>query len=272
MATEVSAPRSPVAAFLVQARVRAPRWTAAAWGAIAVTTLFVAITCWWLSQDHSIPTFDAGFHLIYLQAVYHELSAGHLIKAFTVSERYPPLAYLIGSLGLAIGGVGVTPPIIAENLVFVPLLALGCYQVGKRAFGPTAGLLAVVFALGSPLATAQFHVFMVDAPETAMVAVSIWLIIATENFSRVGMSALAGLAVGLGMLTKEPLVFFVAGVLGVSFVRLILAMLREGWQKWHGLAAFVVVALVVALPWYIGQYSIVHTTASYSIIAANHPQ
>jgi hypothetical protein len=272
MATDISLPRSPVGAALVRARVRAPRWSPEAWGAIGVTALFLVITCWWLTQDRSIPTFDAGFHLSFVQRVYRELSAGHILKAFQVEEPYPPFAYLIGSLGMAIGGVNVDSPIIAENLFFVTLLALGCYQVGKRAFSPAAGLLAVVFALGSPLAIAQFHVFMIDAPETAMVAVSVWLILASEGFTRVGVSAVAGLAVGLGMVTKEPFAFFIVGVLGVTIVRVVLAWIRDGSLRWQGLAAFAIVALVVAGPWYIQFYTLVNHVASVSVGAANHPQ
>jgi 4-amino-4-deoxy-L-arabinose transferase-like glycosyltransferase len=167
-------------------------------------------------------------------------------------------------LGISIGGVGVASPIIAQNVVFVPLLALGCYQVGRLAFGELAGLLAVVFTLGSPLIAAQFHVFMIDAPETAMVAVSVWLILASERFSRLGVCALAGLAVGLGMLAKEPFVFFVAGPLAVT-------VLRGGWRAWRGLLAFALVALAVALPWYAHEFSRVHELGSGAINAANGP-
>ncbi len=269
MATEISLRRLPIDAVLTRARVRAPSWTAPAWGAIATTTLFVAITCWWLSIDRSIPVFDAGLHLHLVQDVYSALRAGHLGTAFTISKPYPPFTYLIGALGLAVGGIAVAPPILAENLVFVPLLALGCYQIGKRAFGPPAGLLAVGFALGSPLVIAQFHVFMVDAPETAMAAVSIWLIIASEGFSRVGMSALAGLAVGLGLLTKEPLIFYVAGILAVAAVRAVLAFLDEGEVRWRGVLAFSAVLLAIALPWYIDQYSTVNGLVTQGVNTAN---
>ena len=272
MATDISLPRTSVGAVLVRARVRAPRWSPEAWGAIGVTTLFLVITCWWLTQDSSIPTFDAGFQLSFAQRVYRELGAGHILKAFQLVQPYPPFVYLIGSIGMAIGGVGVASPIIAENLFFVTLLALGCYHVGKRAFGPAAGLLAVVFALGSPLAIAQFHVFMLDAPEAGMVAVSVWLILASEGFTRVGVSALAGLAVGLGMVTKEPFAFFIAGVLGVTIVRIVLAWVRDGSLRWRGLAAFAIVALAVAGPWYIQFYSLIHHVASVSVAAAGHPQ
>src|SRR5580704_15724121 len=218
MASEITAPRLRARATPL-ARLAELGWPAPAWGAIGVTVLFIGITCWWLTQDRSIPIFDAGLHLNLALNVHQELAAGNLGEALTLSVPYPPFAYLIGSLGIALGGVGVAPPILAENLVFATLLALGCYKVGRLAFGPLAGLLAVVFAFGSPLIAAQFHVFMTDAPETAMVAVSVWLVIASEGFTKLRTCALAGVAVGLGMLTKEPFPVFVVGVCLVTLVR-----------------------------------------------------
>lgn len=249
MASEVTAPRVRARAAPL-ARLAELGWPAPAWGAIGVTTLFIGITCWWLAQDRSIPIFDAGLHLNLALNVQKELAAGNLGTALTLSVPYPPFAYLIGSLGITIGGVGVAPPILAENLVFVTLLALGCYKVGRLAFSPLAGLLAVVFALGSPLIAAQFHVFMTDAPETAMVAVSVWLVIASEGFTKLRTCAVAGVAVGLGMLTKEPFPIF---VLGVGLVTL----WRGGRRAWPGVAVFAAIALTLALPWYIHEHSLI---------------
>jgi hypothetical protein len=233
-------------------RIARPSWSAPAWGAIGVTGLFLAITCWWLTQDRTIPVYDAGLHLSYAITVRRELAAGHLLRALTLTRPYPPFAYLVGSLGIVLGGTDVAALVLAENIVFVPLLALGCYRVGRLAFGPVAGLLAVVFALGSPLIIEQLHVFMTDAPETAMVAVSVWLIIATEGFSRLKTCALAGLAVGLGMLTKEPFAIFVVGIVGVTAV-------RGGLSAWRGFAVFAAIALAIALPWYIHELPQIRT-------------
>lgn len=235
-------------------------WTGQAWGAIGTTALFLGITCWWLTQDRSIPIFDAGLHLTGAFYVYENLDAGHFVHALTLTSPYPPLVYLVGDLGITVAGIGVAPPIIAENFVFVPLLALGCYHVARLAFNRTAGLLAVVFALGSPLITSQFHVFMIDAPETAMVAVSIWAILATDGFTRVGISALAGLAVGLGLLTKEPFVFFVAAPVAVTAI-------RGRQQAWRGLLAFALVALVVIAPWYGHEFTHVKALGSAALNA-----
>ncbi|HST55850.1 MAG TPA: glycosyltransferase family 39 protein [Solirubrobacteraceae bacterium] len=229
-------------------RVRWPRWSASAWGSITTVVLFLTITCWWLTQDRGLPIFDAANHLTVALYVHDVLKAGDLHHALFPQGPYPPLVTLIGALGAFIGGYDVAPPIIAQNLLFVPLLALGCYHTGRLAFGHVAGFLAVVFALGSPLIIVQFHVFMIDAPETAMVAVSVWAILASERFSRVGVSALAGLAVALGLMTKEPYAFFVVGIVGATTI-------RGGRGCWRGLATFTAVVLVVALPWYIYDFS-----------------
>lgn len=232
------------------ARLAELGWPAPAWGAIGVTALFIGITWWWVSVDHTIPIYDAGLHLSLGLGVYHALSAGRIVAALTLTAPYPPFAYLVGSLGILIGGIGIPSMVIAENMVFATLLALGCYKVGRLAFSPLAGLLAVVFALGSPLIAAQFHVFMTDAPETAMVAVAVWLIIATQGFSKLRMCVVAGVACGLGMLTKEPFPIFVIGVVLVTAV-------RGGRPSWRGLALFGVIALTLALPWYITELSVI---------------
>jgi hypothetical protein len=243
---------------------RVTQWTGPAWGAIGVTLSFVAITCWWLTQDHSIPVFDAGLHLGLALTVHTELAAGHVAKALTLSLPYPPFSYLVGALGVAVGGVNVASPIIAENVVFVPLLALGCYRIGRMAFGPMAGLLAVVFALGSPLITAQFHVFMTDAPETALVAASVWALLATDGFTRVGTCAMAGVAVGLGMLTKEPFILFVAGPVLVTAI-------RGRSRALEGLLVFALIASAIALPWYIHEFSQVKSLGTGVVAAGGNP-
>jgi 4-amino-4-deoxy-L-arabinose transferase-like glycosyltransferase len=225
-------------------RVAVSQWSGCAWGAIGATTAFIALTCWWLTQDRSIPIYDAGDHLETAFLFHQMLKSGELLGPLNHESPYPPFAPLVGAVGVFIGGVHVAPPIIAENLVFVSLMVLGCYQTGRLLFGSRAGLLAAVFVLGSALLAAQFHVFMLDAPEAAVVAVSIWLILACDDFSRVGIAGMAGLAVGVGLVTKVQYPGFVAGILAV-------ALLRGGWRNRRGLVTFAAVAVVVAGPWYI---------------------
>jgi 4-amino-4-deoxy-L-arabinose transferase-like glycosyltransferase len=220
------------------------RGNAPAWGAIGATAGFIALTCWWLTQDRSIPIWDAGDHLRTALEFHDMLAAGNLLGPLTQHSVYPPLTQLVGAIAAFVGGVSVAAPIIGENLVFVSLLALGCYQTGRLAFGPLAGMFAVLFVLASPLVISLFHVFLLDAPVAALVAVSVWLIIESQDFSRVGVSAVAGLAVGLGMNVKVQFAPFVVGLI-------LVVLLHGGWRNWRGFAAFALVALAVGLPWYV---------------------
>ena len=224
--------------------LRVSSWSVYAWGAIGLTTIFLAITAWWLTQDRSIPIYDAGTQLETALRYHNMLQAGNLLGPLNFKNVYPTLAHLVGAVAALIGGMSVAAPIVGENLVFVPLLALGCYQTGRLLFGPAAGMLAVLFVLGSPLVISMFHVFLLDGPLTALVAVSVWLVLASEDFSRPGVAALAGLTVGLGMNVKVQFALFLAGLL-------VIVLLRGGWRNWRGLVAFAVVALAVGLPWYI---------------------
>jgi 4-amino-4-deoxy-L-arabinose transferase-like glycosyltransferase len=223
-------------------------WSAYAWGAIGAATVFIALTCWWLTQDRSIPIYDAGDHLEVALSFHQMLKDGDLLGPFRFESPYPPFAMTIGALSVFVGGVDLATPIIGENLIFVSLLTLGCYQTGRLLFGPKAGMLAAIFVLGSDLLTAQFHVFMIDAPEAAIVAVSIWLILACEDFSRVGVAGVAGLAVGIGLVTKVQYPSFVMGIV-------LIALLRGGWRNRRGLLTFAAAALVVGAPWYLDHLS-----------------
>lgn len=227
-------------------------WSGWAWGTIAATVAFIALTCWWLTQDRSIPIYDAGDHLETAFIFHQMLASGELLGPLNHESPYPPLGPLVGAFAVFIGGVDVAPPIIGENLVWVPLLTLGCYQTGRLLFGAKAGMLAAILILGSSLLIAQLHVFMLDAPEAALVAMSVWLLLACEDFSRVGFSAAAGLAVGLGLAEKVQYPGFVAGLVAFALLR---ALLRSGWRNQRGLVAFVALAAVVGVPWYVDHLS-----------------
>jgi 4-amino-4-deoxy-L-arabinose transferase-like glycosyltransferase len=226
------------------ARVGAPRLSVYASATIAATLAFIGLTCWWLTQDRSIPIYDAGDHLETALVFHQMLASGNLLGPFEFESPYPPFALMIGALSVFVGGVRLAAPILGENLVFVPILTLGCYQTGRLLFGPKAGMLAAICVLGSDLLIAQFHVFMLDAPEAAVVALSIWLILACEDFSRVGVAGAAGLVAGVGLVTKVQYPPFVMGIV-------LMALLRGGWRNWRGLLAFAAAALIVGVPWYV---------------------
>jgi hypothetical protein len=211
---------------------------------IAGIVAFIAVTVWWLTQDDRVQDWDNGYHTLISFGIHDQLAAGNLTGWFTEFNTYPPLVHLIGAVGVFIGGKSPMSVIIASNIVFVPLMAVSCYGIGRLAYGRSAGLLAGLFALGTPIFVSQMHEFMIDPPEAAMVAASVWAILASRRFERVGIAAAAGVAVGLALMTKQTSVIFLVGLVAV-------ALLRGGWRNWRGLLAFLVIAAAISLPWYL---------------------
>lgn len=246
--------------------LRARRWSGWAWGAIAVVAAFIAITCWWLSRDRGVPFGDAASHLNTVVAYHDLLRAGDFGALLHRSGFYPPATFVTGAVATLVGGLDASAPVIGENLVYASLLALGCYQTGRLVCGPAAGFLAVVFALGCPLLIEQLHVFMLDAPEAALVALAVWLILASERFTRLGTAAAAGVAVGVGMASKEQFPLFVIGLLVVVLAR------ERGWRNARGILLFAACAAVVAAPWYVANLSQLGTYASAGLGNFNLPE
>jgi 4-amino-4-deoxy-L-arabinose transferase-like glycosyltransferase len=218
-------------------------------GLVAAIVGFLVVSAWWLASDSSILDWDSGRHVNYTWAMRDALWSGDLLAPFTQtpnpSNPYPPLLYLVGTAGMAIGGRdSVDAAMAAMNFVFVPLLALGCWGAARLAYGSLAGVLAAVFALGTPFIASAFHLYVLDAPQAAMVAVTVWLLLASRRFERVGTSALAGLAGAGAMLVKPTSVIFLAGVF-------VVVLARGGWRQPRGLAAFLAAGAVLAAPWYL---------------------
>lgn len=230
---------------------------------------FIAISAWWVFDDTRVPNGDAGRHMViawnYLQA----LGDGHLsapLKSALVidDEFYPPVVHLVGVAGAAVAGYDERSLMLADNLVFVPLLALGTYGAGSVVFDRRAGLLAVLFVLGMPILISQFHVFMLDAPLLALTAVSVWLLLVSNRFERLGISALAGLAVGLGTMTKVTFPLFVLGLIAVM-------LLRGGWRNWHGVVVFAAVAVLVSQPWLLFHWDLLRDRADRATAGPTSP-
>jgi hypothetical protein len=235
----------------------------AAW-VVAATLISIGVTIWWLANDSRVPSWDPGAH-IYRSLQYADaFRAGDLTEWFTSYQTpgYPPLVYLLGAAVSLTVGDTVTRFVLADVIVFLPLLALGTYQAGKLAYGARTGAFAAIFVLGSPLVIAQSHVFMLDMPQTAMTAVAIWLLLASQRFDRNGYALGAGLVFGLGMLTKNIFSIMLLGLLVVM-------VLRGGWRRPKGIALFVLGVAVTGLPWYLAHFDGLLTYALAGSVAGS---
>jgi hypothetical protein len=227
------------------------------------TAAFVGISVWWLLYDQRLPGGgDPGRHLSTVLG-YGELLAdfdlvglltaqpggsGTVSDVFAPSpERgffYPPLVRWIGAVPAALGLTVEDWGTIAINLIFVPMLASGCYLVGRLTYGRLAGMLAAIFALGAPMVLNLFHVFLIDAPLAGVIAITVWALLASDRFRDRRMSVLAGALAGVGLMVKTTAPIFLVGPVLVMLV-------GGGWRWWRNFALAGVALLVVAGPWHL---------------------
>jgi 4-amino-4-deoxy-L-arabinose transferase-like glycosyltransferase len=203
----------------------------------------LALAGWWLATDSGVLDTESGRHVQRAWDGFNAMRNGDALWFFGDGTEYPPLLYVIASAGAVLGGLHVDALVAAQDVFAIPALGLGCYGAASVAYGRIAGLVAAVVALGMPIMGSVFHMFLIDTTQAAAAALALWGILACDRFSRVGVSALAGAAVGLGMLSKQNFPLFVAGPLLVIF-------LRGGWRHWRGLLVFAAVAALLTATWY----------------------
>lgn len=231
-------------ARLEAARAALGRVSPEAWGAVALSVLFVLSSLVWLGLDTRPPDNDGTKHVLIAYGYRSAIESGDLLAPLTQFNAYPPLVHLVGAIGTWIAGQGVNQLIMTSNVVFAPMLALSCYGIGSLAFNRRAGLLAAAFALATPMVFSQFHNFMVDPPLTALVALTVWMLLASRRFERRGYAIATGVAAGLGMMTKSVFPVFLLGPV-------LVVLARGGWRQGRNILWAAVPLLVLALPWYL---------------------
>jgi hypothetical protein len=244
--------------------VRRTSWEA--WVLWACAVAFIGVSAWWLTQDTRAPDYDSGFHM-YSAFLYHRaMAGGNVALPFISYDSYPPLVHVLGAIAIFIAGMHPMALILSSNVVFVPLLAFACYGTGKIIAGRRAGLLAGVFALGFPMFVSMMHLYDLDPPQAAMVAVSVWGVLASRRFEVLNLSLAAGIACGLALMTKQTSVVFLGGFL-------VCVIARGGWRNRGGLLIFSLAIFDVAGIWYLLHFrQLTGTLTSIGGLAPNSVQ
>lgn len=174
---------------------------------------------------------------------------------FRPSGYYPPLVPVFTAFWYLFLGTSSVVAILS-NLVFIGVLLFSTYALGATLFDRNIGLLSAVFVATFPIILQHSVVYMLDLPLTALVALGIWLVVKTENFSNRLFSLLAGVCFGLGMLTKWTFLFFALGPLcyaGLKAVRRKDSQPRgeaSAGQAMKNILLFIVAAVLTFGPYY----------------------
>ncbi|MFA5149720.1 MAG: glycosyltransferase family 39 protein [Candidatus Omnitrophota bacterium] len=163
----------------------------------------------WLRIDNTYLILDSHEHFLFslnvfngimgLPVRWHGIFAGYLTAPF----------YFISGVSQDMG-------VMINSSIFLTMLALSTYGLAKIIAGRKAGLLSAFIITMYPLIFNHLRIYMLDLPLTALVALSIFLLLKTGGFSSKTYSLLFALSVSAGLLTKFNFLGFIIGPLALE--------------------------------------------------------
>jgi hypothetical protein len=199
----------------------------------------------WIAIDTRPPFWDMANHANWSLGVLRDFQYNGVAAFMTLpqdSGSYPPLYYAVTAIFYALLGPTIDAAQFA-NLPAIILLGLATYGIARFLMEPGAAVLAAVIANFIPLLLWLSRETMLEYWLTAMVAVSIWVLLQSRDFSNQKWTLVFGICCGLGMLTKWTFAIFVA------FPAIWAARKHPG----NALKS-AAIAAVVASYWYIPQF------------------
>lgn len=166
----------------------------------------------------------------------------------------PPFG--LWAAGLSMRLLGTTPLALRlPDLLFGLVGMVAIYVLGRRLYGPVAGLIAAAFVgfAPYPLLMSQGYVFgdITDVPLVALTPLAVLALTLGWKTGRRRWLVAGGVFLGLCYLCKGALGIAPAGVAGALYLADWIFPREEGWHKigLRGLAWFFGAAIMVALPY-----------------------
>ena len=218
----------------------------------------IAINWSWLSTNVNVVGWDRPRHLIeslVYNDILRQVDLRSLFTALTYSGYYPPLFHLSMVAFYKLFGVSMDVAAMV-NTVYLAVLLISAYGIGREIGGRGVGILAAFITSSLPMVFAMSRYTYIEFALTAVVALSIWLLLLSRGFTSKRYSLLFGLSVGLGLLTKWTFSLFVFPALTIVLLRAgSLSGLRKGVRsfslekRWFAVSGGV--GLILTLGWYL---------------------
>jgi 4-amino-4-deoxy-L-arabinose transferase-like glycosyltransferase len=228
---------------------------------LSVVAFSLINTLVWLRIDTRPPRWDESHHLTMSLQYYDALTSGG-VAAFaksllTVDPVRPPLVPALAVPAYFLSGRSTDAAFAVNLLAFIGLI-LAVYGSGEYVASPWVGLLAAFLVATYPALVGMSRLFLLDFCNAALVAVALYLLLRTEQFSQRGPSLAFGAVVGCGLLCRQFFPMFIIGPGVISAYRAWKnsqnptsekGLRRDRWWKNVGLAF--VLGAAVAAPWYL---------------------
>lgn len=164
---------------------------------------------YWLGMDKTPVFADEVDHLNFSQEYYFDLKDGNITGFFLEpASYYPPLLYYITSVAYLFFGPGYYPAVFSQFLFHI-ILVFFVFLTAKHLWDEDTGLLAAIMSITFPLMQLLGRRYFQDVSLAAMVAVAVYCLYRSKEFTNKKFTWLFFIACGIGMLAKLNFVFFI---------------------------------------------------------------
>ena len=207
--------------------------------------VFAGVTLLWLWLDRTPPQWDDAWYLANSLKAFDALNTGGIPGYLTalnslMGAKAPLITALPTPLYLIFGRRWHAAYLV--NLVSMAILFAAVFRIARHFWNTRVALLAIAIAGSMPLLYGLARWFMVEYALAAVVAVTFWLLFASEGRRGYDTEALVGVVCGLGMLLK------------IDFPVYVLPGLMYFWLRKRpsvrSLAWMAIPCLILAGPWY----------------------
>lgn len=178
-----------------------------------------------IANDRSPLPSDSGvLHIPQAMTIYQSVKNRQFTGLFR--SEYPPLVYIVTYVFIKIFGLSLKTT-LWSIYPFSVLLIIMFFAVGNHFGGKFGGAAAALIGSANCFLINFSHIYMLDVPHAAVVALMFYFLLKSEVFEKPLYSYLFGIAMGLSLLTRFTSAFLIIGPLLVLVVYLAFQGIRE---------------------------------------------
>ena len=199
---------------------------------------------WSLTDEAPMPQGDSYTYLENLLRLLDELSLGDSwdfsdsLRRLTVAGR-PPLYQLLTAPSILLLGRSQAAA-LSVNTIFIALLAIATYNLGRSTRNEKAGLLAALLVLTYPPTVHLSRIYLPYLASCAWAALSLWLLLELVDRRSIAMAWLLGLSLAAGLMTHPYFAWTLLGPTAITGVYLLLQSDSTSLRHSRNLAAWFV--------------------------------
>lgn len=258
-----------------------PRFfTKPVWLLLLLLAVLAALQTHFIVRDRLPLRWDESFHALHALEVVDSCAGTRSLSGslLDLSSYYPPLTYLLSLPGVGVFGRSVDG-LMAVQVWLLLLGVIGIYGLGREVGGGWVGLWAAWMMATAPIVFGTARTYLLDVPLLVFVVWASWALVRFAEWPWPRRALLLGVFAGLAMLVKWTAFLFLLGTFlalvaergrGKALPHPWVLLLDAGrgfaaiWKRHRhfllGMIGALLVAFVVAVPWYGHHWSFVVAT------------